>query len=145
MRLVPLVPDRPGSSRIVLGQVWKAASHTSSTLRHSLGPWDAPLGRPIGTPKWTRSHSARARSHVTTALASQATAEDDVELRAQWEVGVGTRSVTTDSSTQYIRFNIFNWYVVSSRCLSVVLKINTANTANTQYYWPVSLCIFGDF
>lgn len=26
-----------------------------------------------------------ARSHVTTALASQATAEDDVELRAQWE------------------------------------------------------------
>ena len=51
--------------------------------------------------------SARARSHVTTALASQATAEDDVELRAQWEVGV-TRSVTTDSSTQYIRFNIFN-------------------------------------
>ena len=27
----------------------------------------------------------RARSHVTTALASQATAEDDVELRAQWE------------------------------------------------------------
>ena len=68
--------------------------------------------------------------------ASQATAEDDVELRAQWEVGV-TRSVTTDSSTQYIRFNIFNWYVVSSRCLSVVLKINTANTANTQYYWPV--------
>lgn len=29
------------------------------------------------------------RSHVTTALASQATAEDDAELRAQWEARAG--------------------------------------------------------
>ena len=54
-----------------------------------------------------------ARSHVTTALASQATAEDDVELRAQWEATLDTRSVTLrvtrsvtmDSLTQ---FNVFD-------------------------------------
>ena len=45
-----------------------------------------------GPPPWqcTLSHP-RARSHVTTALASQATAEDDVELRAQWEAGGPSR------------------------------------------------------
>lgn len=60
-------------------QAWKAASLTFSTRRCLLKSV-----RCRGCPTMMLT-LLRARSHVTTALASQATAEDDVELRAQWE------------------------------------------------------------
>ena len=49
----------------------------------------------------------RARSHVTTALASQCTAEEDVELHAQWEAHVApwafcTRVIPTIPRSAFI-------------------------------------------